>query len=65
MGDRKMAKCPVCKRIVDEETAERTSEYRGKRYCFRTDLCKKRFDVNPTVFTMRRLDAVPRRGCCG
>jgi YHS domain-containing protein len=45
-----MAKDPVCGMEVNEERADYTSEYKGKKYYFCAPGCKKHFDENPEKF---------------
>ena len=45
-----MAVDPVCKMIVDEETAQYKSEYKGKTYYFCAPGCKKAFDEEPEKY---------------
>ncbi len=47
---RKMVVDPVCKMVVDEETARFRSEYRGKTYYFCSLSCKEAFDENPEKY---------------
>ena len=42
-----MSKDPVCGMMIDEATAEATSEYQGRVYYFCTRACKTRFDQDP------------------
>ena len=59
-----MAVDPVCKMIVNPETAPAQSNYGGKSYYFCAPGCKQVFDENPE----RYLDEAPRgscSGCCG
>ncbi len=45
-----MAIDTVCKMTVDENSAQHTSEYKGKTYYFCAPGCKKAFDENPDKF---------------
>jgi YHS domain-containing protein len=45
-----MAKDPVCKMPVEEQTATLTSEYDGTRYYFCSPGCKESFDKDPEAF---------------
>jgi len=45
-----MAKDPVCKMEVDEQTAEHRLEYKGKTYFFCAAGCKKAFEENPEKY---------------
>jgi YHS domain-containing protein len=45
-----MAVDPVCKMIVDEETAQYTAEYKGKTYYFCAPGCKVEFEENPEKY---------------
>ena len=38
---------PVCKMLVDPETAEYKTEYKAKEYYFCSDGCKDQFVRNP------------------
>ena len=41
------AKDPVCNMTIEESDAVATSDYKGKRYYFCSNDCKKEFDQNP------------------
>jgi Cu+-exporting ATPase len=41
---------PVCGMTVDEKDAAATSEYKGAKYDFCCEACKKKFDKNPEAF---------------
>ncbi len=41
---------PVCKMIVDTETAAAQAEYRGQTYYFCAPGCKKAFERDPAAF---------------
>jgi len=45
-----MAIDPVCKMVVDENTAKWKSIYQGKTYYFCALGCKKTFDADPQKF---------------
>ncbi len=45
-----MALDPVCKMEVDENSAEWTSEYKGKTYYFCAPGCKEYFDADPEKY---------------
>lgn len=49
-----MAIDPICKMNVDEDTAQYTSEYKGKTYYFCAPGCKKKFDENPEQYAEKR-----------
>ncbi len=42
-----MMKKTLCGTEVDENTAQWTSEYMGKKYYFCAESCKQKFDDNP------------------
>jgi len=46
-----MAKDPVCAMEVNPDTAEITSEYKGKTYFFCSAGCKKAFDDEPEKYS--------------
>jgi len=46
-----MATDPVCFAIVDDEDMRFTSTYKGQKYYFCTNYCKKKFDENPKKYT--------------
>jgi YHS domain-containing protein len=46
-----MEKDPVCGMDVDPQSAEYTSDYRGKTYYFCSFDCKRQFDLEPEAFT--------------
>ena len=46
----KMAKDPVCKMEVDEQSAKHKFEYNGKIYYFCAAGCKKEFEKNPEKY---------------
>ena len=41
---------PICGMQVDENTAQYTSEYKGKTYYFCAPGCKKAFDSDPEKY---------------
>ena len=41
---------PVCKMTIDERKAAGKSEYNGKTYYFCAQVCKTRFDANPSAY---------------
>ncbi len=45
-----MAIDPVCKMVVDEDTAKLKSDYKGKTYYFCAPGCKKAFDADPSKY---------------
>ncbi len=45
-----MEQDPVCKMIIDPETAAGTSEYKGKTYYFCSPGCKRSFDKDPEKY---------------
>ncbi|MCL4325959.1 MAG: YHS domain-containing protein [Candidatus Thermoplasmatota archaeon] len=45
-----MAKDVVCKMDVKEEKAKYTSDYKGKKYYFCGEHCKKSFDKEPAKY---------------
>lgn len=45
-----MAKDPVCKMQVDEQTASVSSSYKGQTYYFCTEGCRQIFDADPEKF---------------
>jgi len=45
-----MAKDPVCGMQVDEEKAKFMTEYKGKRYYFCAEMCKKKFEKDSKRF---------------
>lgn len=45
-----MAKDLVCGMVVDEATAQWTSEYMGRTYYFCAPGCKRAFDINPEKY---------------
>jgi YHS domain-containing protein len=44
------AKDPVCKMMVDPESAAAMSEYKGKKYYFCSRGCKVAFDKDPEKY---------------
>ncbi|RME80220.1 MAG: YHS domain-containing protein [Caldilineae bacterium] len=44
------AKDPVCGMMVDTETAEHKSEYKGTTYYFCAPGCKRAFDRDPEAY---------------
>jgi YHS domain-containing protein len=52
-----MAKDLVCGMEVNEETAEWTSVYRGKKYYFCGPGCKKSFDADPQKYIQSKTHA--------
>lgn len=56
-----MAKDPVCKMEVNEETAKFKSEYEGKTYYFCSSSCKKAFDKDPERYLKEEHH---KKGCC-
>jgi len=57
-GGEQMAIDPVCKMEVKESEAAATSEYKGKKYYFCAEACKKAFDKNPEKYLAPEM---PRR----
>jgi Cu+-exporting ATPase len=47
---KKMAIDPVCKMEVEEETAQHTTQYKGKTYYFCSPGCKSAFEENPEKY---------------
>ena len=45
-----MEKDVVCGMQVDPATAAATSEYKGKTYYFCANICKTKFDANPSQY---------------
>ena len=45
-----MAIDPICKMVVDEDTAQFKTEYEGTTYYFCAPGCKKAFDENPEKY---------------
>ena len=45
-----MVKDVVCNMSVDEKNAKFSSEYKGRKYYFCSDSCKRSFDANPVKF---------------
>ena len=45
-----MATDPVCKMQIDENKAAGKSEYKGVTYYFCAQICKTKFDANPTQY---------------
>ncbi|MFA4825799.1 MAG: YHS domain-containing protein [Methanoregula sp.] len=45
-----MAIDPICKMTVDEKTAKFTREYKGKKYYFCEQGCKKTCDTDPAKY---------------
>lgn len=41
---------PVCKMKVDKNKAKYPSDYKGERYYFCSENCKKQFDADPQSF---------------
>ena len=41
---------PVCKMTIDEKKASGKSEYNGKTYYFCAQVCKAKFDANPSAY---------------
>ena len=41
---------PVCKMKIDDNKAAAKSEYKGKKYYFCAQGCKKAFDKNPEKY---------------
>ncbi len=41
---------PVCKMKIDDNKAVANSEYKGKKYYFCAQGCKKAFDKNPEKY---------------
>ncbi|MHA2263456.1 MAG: YHS domain-containing protein [Candidatus Thorarchaeota archaeon] len=56
---------PVCRKQVNEQAVDFTSEHLGNRYYFCTEKCKNKFDSSPYFYAARRADGVRRGGCCG
>ena len=52
---------PVCKMTVDEEKAAAVSEYKGQKYYFCAESCKKSFDRNPDKYLC---GDKPGKCCC-
>jgi YHS domain-containing protein len=48
-----MVKDPVCGMMIDEKTAAGKSDYEGKTYYFCAQVCKQRFDQNPSAYMGR------------
>ena len=45
-----MAKDPVCGMEVDEKSAAAIAEYKGKKYYFCAEGCRKEFEKNPKKY---------------
>ncbi len=60
-----MAIDPVCKMEVDENTAQFTSEYRGKTYYFCAPGCKKAFEEKPEKYLDAEEKPKKHHHCCG
>lgn len=60
-----MAIDPVCKMEVDENTAQFTSEYRGKTYYFCAPGCKKAFEEKPEKYLDLEKKTKKHHHCCG
>jgi len=50
---------PVCHMEVDEATAAAVSEYRGNRYLYCSEGCKRQFDAAPDRYLQRGAPATP------
>jgi YHS domain-containing protein len=46
-----MATDPVCFAIVDDDYTRFASTYKGQKYQFCTNYCKKKFDENPQRYS--------------
>ncbi|HZS11125.1 MAG TPA: YHS domain-containing protein [Nitrospirales bacterium] len=43
-------KDPVCQMEIEPEDAAATAEYKGTKYFFCADVCKKEFEKNPKKY---------------
>lgn len=48
-----MVKDPVCGMDVDPKKAAASAEYRGKKYHFCSEGCKKEFEKNPPKYVKK------------
>lgn len=53
---------PVCKMKVDKNKAKYSSEYKGEKYYFCSENCKKSFDEGPEKYIT--LENPPAKSCC-
>jgi YHS domain-containing protein len=51
-----MATDPVCFAIIDEDTAQFRTMYKGKEYYFCTNYCKNQFLADPKKYTRLNTD---------
>lgn len=56
-----MAQDPVCFMNVNENKADATSIYKGKKYYFCAVGCKEKFDKEPEKYI--KVSSEPGRGC--
>lgn len=53
---------PVCKIKVDKSQTKFSSEYKGKRYYFCSENCKKSYDEEPERYAIQ--ENIPAKSCC-
>ncbi len=57
-----MAMDPVCFMEVDEEDTRFVSEYKGRKFYFCTNFCKKTFEHDPEKYAKRNIDVTIEPG---
>ncbi len=55
--ERTMPTDPVCLMVLNEEEAKATATYKGTKYYFCCNYCKKQFDANPKRYSRLGIDA--------
>ena len=58
-----MATDPVCLMVIGEEEAQATATYKGTKYYFCCNYCKKQFEANPKKYSRLGIDASVDLGC--
>lgn len=48
---------PVCLTVINEEEAQATTTYKGRKYYFCCNYCKKQFEENPKRYSRLGIDA--------
>jgi len=48
-----MQKDPICGMAVNEKIAKYKSDYKGKTYYFCSQICKTKFDKDPSKFASK------------
>ncbi len=53
---------PICKMKVDKDKTKYSSEYKGKKYYFCSENCKKSFNEEPERYVIQ--ENIPAKSCC-